>query len=139
MTRAKSGSLSVVNGRTKLVGVFTDGDFRRHIASDEKLLTRTLKSVMTPRPISVRESALAMEALKIFNERNIDDLIVVNPKIDGCNEVLQHYKKAKVISIGGPGRLGVDGKIQRPRGKSLPPADRYIEAVRKLLGRGANR
>jgi arabinose-5-phosphate isomerase len=80
MTRTKSGSLSVVNARGKLVGVFTDGDFRRHIASDENLLRRSLKSVMTPRPISVRDSALAMEALKIFNERNIDDLIVVNAK-----------------------------------------------------------
>jgi arabinose-5-phosphate isomerase len=31
-------------------------------------------------PICVREDALAAEALKIFNERTIDDLIVVNAK-----------------------------------------------------------
>jgi len=36
MTRAKSGSLSIVNARGKLTGVFTDGDFRRHMAVDEK-------------------------------------------------------------------------------------------------------
>jgi arabinose-5-phosphate isomerase len=80
MTRAKSGSLSVVNGRGKLVGVFTDGDFRRHMAADENLLARPLESVMTRRPIWIRDSALAVEALKVFNERNIDDLIVVNAK-----------------------------------------------------------
>src|SRR5258706_10344019 len=80
MTRAKSGSLSVVNSRGKLVGVFTDGDFRRHSATDDNLLARPLKSVMTRRPISIRETALAMEALKVFDERNIDDLIVVNSK-----------------------------------------------------------
>jgi arabinose-5-phosphate isomerase len=80
MTSAKSGSLSVVNERGKLVGVFTDGDFRRHSATDSQLLARPLKSVMTRRPICIRETALAMEALKIFNERNIDDLIVVNAK-----------------------------------------------------------
>src|SRR6266576_2823342 len=34
MTHAKSGSLSVVNRHGKLVGVFTDGDFRRHMAAD---------------------------------------------------------------------------------------------------------
>src|SRR5688572_1456703 len=34
MTKAKSGSLSVVNRTGKLVGVFTDGDFRRHMATD---------------------------------------------------------------------------------------------------------
>src|SRR4051794_37273337 len=36
MTRAKSGSVSVVNGRGKLVGVFTDGDLRRHMADDDQ-------------------------------------------------------------------------------------------------------
>ncbi len=80
MTRAKSGSLSVVDARGKLVGVFTDGDFRRHMASDENLLSQPLKNVMTRKPICVREDALAVEALKIFNERNIDDLVVVNAK-----------------------------------------------------------
>jgi len=80
MTQAKSGSLSVVNGRDKLVGVFTDGDFRRHMAADQNLLAQPLKSVMTRKPICIRDTALAAEALKVFNERNIDDLIVVNAK-----------------------------------------------------------
>jgi arabinose-5-phosphate isomerase len=80
MTQAKSGSLSVVNGRGKLVGVFTDGDFRRRMATDENLLTQPLKIVMTRNPICIRDDALAVEALKVFNERNIDDLIVVNAK-----------------------------------------------------------
>jgi arabinose-5-phosphate isomerase len=80
MTQAKSGSLSVVNGRGKLVGVFTDGDFRRHMATDANLLAQPLKSVMTRKPICIRDTALAVEALKVFNERNIDDLIVVNAK-----------------------------------------------------------
>jgi arabinose-5-phosphate isomerase len=78
MTRAKSGSLSVVNARGKLTGVFTDGDFRRRMSEDENLLSRPLKTVMTRGPICIRENALAVEALKIFNERNIDDLIVIN-------------------------------------------------------------
>jgi arabinose-5-phosphate isomerase len=80
MTRARSGSLSVVDARGKLAGVFTDGDFRRHMATDENLLSQPLKTVMTRNPISIQESALAVEALKIFDERNIDDLIVVNAK-----------------------------------------------------------
>ena len=80
MTQAKSGSLSVIDRKGKLVGVFTDGDFRRHMAADEQLLTKLLSEVMTRKPICVREDALAMEALKIFDERNIDDLIVVNAR-----------------------------------------------------------
>ena len=80
MTRAKSGSLSIVNQRRKLVGVFTDGDFRRRMAADPALLDQPLRAVMTRHPICIRDTALAAEALKIFDQHNIDDLIVVNAK-----------------------------------------------------------
>ena len=80
MTAAKSGSLSVVDGRGRLVGVFTDGDLRRRMAADPKVLSLRLREVMTRNPICIEESALASEALTIFNERSIDDLIVVNSR-----------------------------------------------------------
>jgi len=98
MTHAKSGSLAVVNARGKLAGVFTDGDFRRRMSTDENLLTRPLKSVMTPNPICIRDDALAVEALKIFNERNIDDLIVVNAKKEPVGLVdSQDLPKLKIV------------------------------------------
>jgi arabinose-5-phosphate isomerase len=98
MTCAKSGSLSVVNARGKLVGVFTDGDFRRHIAQDKDLLARPLSKVMTRNPICVRDDALAVEALKIFNEHNIDDLIVVNAKREPIGLVdSQDLPKLKLV------------------------------------------
>jgi arabinose-5-phosphate isomerase len=98
MTRAKSGSLSVVNARGKLTGVFTDGDFRRHMANDENLLSRQLNQVMTRDPIRIRDDALAAEALKIFNERNIDDLIVVNAKNEPVGLVdSQDLPKLKIM------------------------------------------
>jgi len=80
MTRAKSGSVSVVSARGKLVGVFTDGDLRRQMARDDNALAQPLSRVMTRHPVCIRDDALAAEALKIFNERNIDDLIVVNAR-----------------------------------------------------------
>jgi arabinose-5-phosphate isomerase len=80
MGRAKAGSVSVIDARGKLVGVFTDGDLRRHMANNENVLGQPLQNLMTRNPICVRDDALAAEALKIFNERNIDDLIVINPK-----------------------------------------------------------
>jgi arabinose-5-phosphate isomerase len=78
MTRAKSGSISIVDGRGRLVGIFTDGDFRRHIERDEHVMRRKLREVMTPHPIVVHEDQLAVEAVKVFNEREIDDLVVVD-------------------------------------------------------------
>ncbi len=81
MTRAKSGSLSIVNARGRLVGVFTDGDLRRLMAADRQgCFDRPLRTVMTRRPVAIREDALAVAALKLFDERNIDDLIVVNAR-----------------------------------------------------------
>ena len=98
MTRAKSGSLSVVDARGRLAGVFTDGDFRRHMAADANLLSQPLKKVMTRNPICISENALAAEALKIFNERNIDDLIVVNAKREPVGLVdSQDLPKLKIM------------------------------------------
>src|SRR5213075_2929657 len=46
MTRAKSGSVTVIDRRGKLAGVFTDGDLRRHMAQDEEILSRPLEKVI---------------------------------------------------------------------------------------------
>lgn len=98
MTHAKSGSLAVVNARGKLTGVFTDGDFRRHMAGNASLLAQPLKRVMTRNPICLRDDALAVEALRIFNERNIDDLIVVNVKREPVGLVdSQDLPKLKIM------------------------------------------
>jgi arabinose-5-phosphate isomerase len=80
MGRAKAGSVCVVNRQGRLVGVFTDGDLRRHLASGDDVLAQPLRAVMTRHPICLRDEALAVEALRVFNERNIDDLIVVNSR-----------------------------------------------------------
>jgi arabinose-5-phosphate isomerase len=98
MTRAKAGSLSVVNGKGKLVGVFTDGDLRRHMSADETVLSRRLGEVMTLNPICIRDSALASDALAIFNKRNIDDLIVVNASRQPVGMIdLQDLPKLKLL------------------------------------------
>ena len=78
MTRAKSGTISVVDKKGRVAGVFTDGDFRRLIARGTEVLASRLATVMTPNPITIRQEALAVEALKIFQQRQIDDLIVVD-------------------------------------------------------------
>ncbi len=38
MTKAKSGTISIVDKRGRIAGVFTDGDFRRHIARNRDVL-----------------------------------------------------------------------------------------------------
>ncbi len=80
MTRAKSGSVCVVAASGRLLGVFTDGDLRRHMAHGSEVLAQPLSKVMTRRPVAVREDAPAMEVLRIFRQHKIDDLIVLNAR-----------------------------------------------------------
>jgi arabinose-5-phosphate isomerase len=101
MVAAKSGSVAVVNPRGKLTGVFTDGDLRRQMAREKEegaALAQSLASVMTRNPVCVRDQALAVEALKIFNQRNIDDLIVVNARHEPVGLIdLQDLPKLKLV------------------------------------------
>ena len=79
MTKAKAGSIALVNRRTgKLTGILTDGDFRRSALSGPDFLQQPVATFMTRTPRTIRDDALAVAALKLFEQHKIDDLIVVN-------------------------------------------------------------
>ena len=79
MTRAKSGSIALVAKRTGvLTGILTDGDFRRSALSGADFLHQPVSRFMTRRPKVIAEDALGVDALRLFAEHKIDDLIVVN-------------------------------------------------------------
>ena len=83
MTHAQAGCCCVVDDGRRLHGIFTDGDFRRFLADpgprpqDAALLATPLASVMTPHPIHVTASQLAVDALRVFEAHHIDDLPVL--------------------------------------------------------------
>ena len=57
-----------------------------------------VREVLTRDPICIRDSALASDALAIFNERNIDDLIVINAKREPVGMIdLQDLPKLKLL------------------------------------------
>jgi len=89
MTGAKSGSACIVDPHNRLTGIFTDGDLRRLLAVRDDLLTAPVRDVMTARPVHVRQDQLAVEALRIFEKRKIDDLPVVDAdgKLAGCIDI----------------------------------------------------
>ena len=78
ITQARAGSASVINNKGKLVGIFTDGDLRRHLETDPDLSRRKVKEVMTKNPKSVGPQMLAAEAMHIIEEKRIDELPVVD-------------------------------------------------------------
>ena len=78
ITEARAGAASVVNKNGKLTGIFTDGDLRRHLEADSNLSERRVKEVMTKNPVSIQPQKLAVEALRILEEKKIDELPVVD-------------------------------------------------------------
>jgi len=80
ITQARAGSATVVDKKGKLAGIFTDGDLRRHLEKDPNLAVRKVKEVMTKNPITIQADRLAVEALKILEDRKIDEIPVVDAK-----------------------------------------------------------
>lgn len=98
ITQARCGSACVLDRRGKLTGIFTDGDLRRHIESDSGILDREVSQVMTHNPVTIRKDRLAVEALRILQEKRIDELPVVdqNQRLVGLLDV-QDLLKAGLV------------------------------------------
>ena len=80
ITQARCGSACVVDAEMKFIGIFTDGDLRRHLKTDLMLLGRRVGEVMTKNPIAIAKDKLAVEALQVLQERKIDELPVLDGK-----------------------------------------------------------
>ncbi len=81
MTKSHGGSAIVVDAKGRLKGIFTDGDFRRLMATSSdsnRLLSTAVGRVMTRRPAFIRDDAYAADLLKVYERRHIDDLPVIN-------------------------------------------------------------
>jgi len=77
MSRKGLGMTCVVGADGTLAGIITDGDLRRHMDTPG-ILDRSAADVMTRTPRTIPGSLLAVEALKIMEERKISSLIVVD-------------------------------------------------------------
>lgn len=98
MTKARSGSVSILDARGRLLGIFTDGDLRRHISKQSNLLDMPIEKVMTRNPVTVTGDELAVDVLKVFEEHNIDDLPVVDSRNRLIGSVdVQDLPKLKIL------------------------------------------
>ena len=117
MTQAKGGAAVIADADGKLLGIFTDGDFRRVIAgasrdtrqgcrvpadADAKrgrdILVAPIETVMTKSPMFVYDDAYAAELLKVFEKKRIDDLPVCSHdgRVVGLVDI-QDLPKMKVL------------------------------------------
>jgi arabinose-5-phosphate isomerase len=79
ITNKRLGMTCVVDETGHLAGVVTDGDLRRHYMSRGPDLRESLaQDVMTPRPVTIQRQTLAVEAVRLLEERKITSLVVVD-------------------------------------------------------------
>jgi len=81
MSRKSFGMTCVVDSGERLVGVITDGDLRRQMLATQQgtrsILERRAGEVMTRNPVTVTRGTLAVEALRLMEERKITSIVVV--------------------------------------------------------------
>ena len=77
MSDKRLGMTCVLDDRGRAVGVVTDGDLRRHMHRHANLLSLTAGDVMTTSPVTIAPDMLAVEAVRLLEERKITSLLVV--------------------------------------------------------------
>ena len=80
ITRKRMGMVAIVDDDLRVQGIFTDGDLRRVLGRAGSLDPSRLKvrDVMTASPVSIAADALAVEAVRIMEERKIGQILVAD-------------------------------------------------------------
>ncbi len=78
MTNKRMGMTAVTDHDQKVLGIFTDGDLRRTLATSSNLENQLIEAVMTPNCQTIAPDILAAEAAQIMEKKSINALLVVN-------------------------------------------------------------
>ena len=73
----KNLGITLVTNKSKIVGIFTDGDLRRCINKKIDIQKTKIKDVMTKNFKTINSNALAVDAAKIMEENKIFTLVVL--------------------------------------------------------------
>ena len=76
ISEKRLGATVVLEGE-KIAGIITDGDLRRMLEQEIEIEKVLAKNIMNNNPKSILSSELAIEALKIMEQNNISQLLVV--------------------------------------------------------------
>lgn len=95
----RAGALVVVDGQGRLSGIFTDGDLRRStLSGGAGFLTAPVGGFMTRGGKTVPAEALAVDALKIFQQFKISDLFALDAKSRPIGYIdVQDLPKLKIL------------------------------------------
>ena len=92
------GASAIVDDTGRPVGIFTDGDLRRLIETGTDLRALTAAQVMRAEPKTVRDDALAAQAVELMEHHRITSVLVVDERGVLCGALNTHdLMRAKVI------------------------------------------
>ncbi|HQX83290.1 MAG TPA: KpsF/GutQ family sugar-phosphate isomerase [Vicinamibacterales bacterium] len=81
MSSKRLGMTCVVDSERHLLGIVTDGDLRRHMTPGSALLDQQAHDVMTRQPVTITKGMLAVEAIRLMEQRKITALVVVDDSL----------------------------------------------------------
>ncbi len=83
MTESKLGAVTIVDDNNSVAGIFTDGDIRRKLQDKgREILDKKFSELeFTANPTTVSSEALLYEAVNLFNEKQIDNIIVLQDNV----------------------------------------------------------
>lgn len=84
MTHGQRGVLIVVDSGGELAGIVTDGDLRRGVQKHPSLLTLPIETIMSNRPVTIRDDAMVAEAEDRMVRLKLSALVVVNDSGKVC-------------------------------------------------------
>lgn len=77
ISKKRLGATAVFNNKNELIGIVTDGDVRRMFEKYENYTDLKAEDIMSIGPRHIKSDMLAVEALELMKDHNINQLIVL--------------------------------------------------------------
>ncbi len=90
------GIVTVIDANGNLSGVLTDGDLRRQLEKGVNIYDLNVKDIMTTTPKTIQSEKLAVEALKLMKEKNVNCL----PVLDDNNKPIGTIRWHDIVHAG---------------------------------------
>lgn len=84
ISRKGMGMVAIVDAQEQVLGIFTDGDLRRHLGRALDLNITRMRELMTAAPRTITADRLAVDAVRLMEANMISQLLVV----DGNNRLV---------------------------------------------------
>lgn len=80
ISKGRVGAAAVVDEKGMLSGIITDGDIRRLLEKDDKLSGVVARDILSSAPKTVLPQTLAIEALELIKQFDLNQLVVTDPE-----------------------------------------------------------